>query len=306
MVDLVTFGVIIDDIIFPDGSSQMGILGGGGVQTAFGMRLWSPSVGLVSGVGEDYLEVVKSWLEESGIDEKGIHISDLPTPRAWQLLEYDERRTQIWRVPPEVIKAQLRRAVEFMPPEYRSAKGFHFGYHPDEPGLGFLEDLHSLGGIVSVEPFKAADHLPERENLHALLMKTDIFSANQREALSLVGEDDPLKQIKAFLELGAKQVVIRLGGQGSIAADSVSGKYVKVPAVPVDVVDPVGAGNAYCGGFLAGWVEHHDIAVAAVYGSVSASFLVEQVGVPAVNDGVMRISRQRLEELTSQVSAFTL
>jgi cytidine kinase len=36
---LITFSIIIDDIVFPDGSTRMGVLGGGGPQTAFGMRL---------------------------------------------------------------------------------------------------------------------------------------------------------------------------------------------------------------------------------------------------------------------------
>ena len=33
----VAFGIIIDDIVFPDGATHMGVLGGGGPQTAWGM-----------------------------------------------------------------------------------------------------------------------------------------------------------------------------------------------------------------------------------------------------------------------------
>ena len=57
---LVAFGIILDDIVFPDGHTAMGTLGGGGPQTAFGMRLpalagWIEQcqVGLVAGVGHD-------------------------------------------------------------------------------------------------------------------------------------------------------------------------------------------------------------------------------------------------------------
>jgi len=53
-IDAVAFGVIIDDIVYPDGSTVMGVLGGGGPQTAFGMRLWQERVGLAAGVGEDF------------------------------------------------------------------------------------------------------------------------------------------------------------------------------------------------------------------------------------------------------------
>jgi sugar/nucleoside kinase (ribokinase family) len=306
MVDLVTFGVIIDDIVFPDGTTKMGVLGGGGVQTAFGMRLWVPSVGLVAGVGQDYAQMVKAWLKEAKIDQSGLRISEMPTPRAWQLLEYDERRTQVWRVSSEVVHQQLGRSLKFLPEEYRRAKGFHFGMHMDEPDLEFLEALHGLDGVVSVEPFKTADHRPEKTVLRHILSNTDIFSANQLEAFSIVGEKEPLVQLKRFLDSGANVVVIRLGAKGSIVADRKSGKGARIPAVVVNAVDPVGAGNAYCGGFLAGWVQHASMEIAGVYAAVAASFLVEQVGVPMFNEDVRKESRKREDVLMPLVEIFDI
>jgi sugar/nucleoside kinase (ribokinase family) len=50
------------------------------------------------------------------------------------------------------------------------------------------------------------------------------------------------------------------------------------------VVDPTGAGNAYCGGFLAGYIETGDVLTAARYGAIAASFLVEQAGLPEINE----------------------
>lgn len=37
MIEYIAFGIIIDDIVFPDGHTQMSVLGGGGPQTAWGM-----------------------------------------------------------------------------------------------------------------------------------------------------------------------------------------------------------------------------------------------------------------------------
>ena len=45
MVDFFGFNIILDDIVFPDGQTRMGLLGGGGPQAAFGMRLWAESGG---------------------------------------------------------------------------------------------------------------------------------------------------------------------------------------------------------------------------------------------------------------------
>ena len=279
-INFVAFGVIFDDIVSPEGHTHMKVLGGGGPQTAFGMRLWSPEVGLAAGVYKDDLEFINSWLSRSEIDQAGIRSSSLPTPRAWQLLETDGRRTQVWRVSQETIQNQLHRSVGDLPADYRQASGFHFGIHPDTPDLDFMAFLHEFGGIVSVEPFKPADEVPTPKELRNLLTNIDIFSANQLEAYSLVSVADPKEQALALAEAGARVVVIRLGSGGSLVLEGLTGKWARIPAVPVQVIDPVGAGNAYCGGFLVGWSQTKDLKTAGMYGAVAASFLVEQVGVP--------------------------
>src|SRR5512137_575676 len=111
---LVAFGIILDDLVFPDGRTAMGTLGGGGPQTAFGMRLpalagWmeESEVGLIAGVGHDLPPSARKWLESADIDQTGVRETELPTPRAWQLLEAGGHRTQVWRVNGRVIGAQL-------------------------------------------------------------------------------------------------------------------------------------------------------------------------------------------------------
>ncbi|EIE88496.1 hypothetical protein RO3G_13207 [Rhizopus delemar RA 99-880] len=51
------------------------------------------------------------------------------------------------------------------------------------------------------------------------------------------------------------------------------------------IVDVTGAGNAFCGGYAAGWVQtEQDPVQSALYGAVSASFVVEQIGVPDLSE----------------------
>jgi len=309
MVALVAFGIILDDLVFPDGRTALGILGGGGPQTAFGMRLWSPSVGLVAAVNAADVPSVQNWLSDSGIDTGGIHCSDLPTPRAWQLMESDGRRTQLWRVEDLIVKHQLGRSLDKIPPDYRIAHGFHFGIHPDEDDdLAFIQDLRSLGGFISIEPFKPADRRPTQRQLQAILSQVDIFSTNLLEGQSLAGQASPPELARRFLDAGAPLVVIRLGPQGSLVAAvehnrrQQSNTLLQVPAVDVQVIDPVGAGNAYCGGFLAGWVQTQDLVIAGAWGAVAASFLVEQVGVPPITAKRLAQARQRAGDLIPRIA----
>ncbi len=305
-MNYVTFSIIIDDIVFPIGETRMGILGGGGPQTAFGMRLWSDSVGIVAGVGSEFPHEARSWFEQSGIDLTGVRRTDEPTPRAWQLLERDGSRTMIWRVPRSAVKSHLSRRIEQIPDTYRSACGFHLGVHPEQPDLGFIRHLRQLGGLVSLEPFKPATIPLNANTLTHLLSAADIFSPNHIEAISLVGEGQPEELIQRFFKLGAKLVALRLGGEGALVADRVSGRAVRIPALPVRVIDPVGAGNAFCGGFLVGWRETGSLETAGLYGTVSASFLLEQIGVPACTKSVRTEAMQRLEALRPQMQSYQI
>lgn len=281
-MDFVTFSLIIDDIVFPDGQTAMGVLGGGGPQTAFGLKLWADRVGLVGGIGSDLPPAALAWLEASGIDTQGLrHSAQWPTPRAWQILEADGRRTQVWRIPGPAIGAQLGRRMECLPPSYRRARGFHLGVHPEEPGLDFIRALRGAGGVVSIEPFRPSTRPLSEIELRALVSAGQIFSPNEAEAESLVGPGEPVELIRRLAEAGAEIVALRQGKKGATVHCPGNGETWHIPAFATSAVDLTGAGNAFCGGFLAGWVQTGDLRQAGLYGVVAASFLVEQVGLPA-------------------------
>ncbi|GAB4453963.1 MAG: carbohydrate kinase family protein [Anaerolineae bacterium] len=280
-VDFVTFSLIIDDIVFPDGRTAMGTLGGGGPQTAFGLRLWAERVGLVAGVGDDLPTGAADWLAATGIDAAGLRRPPgLPTPRAWQVLEADGRRTQVWRLPPEQIWAQLGRSLDKVPPAYRQARAFHLGVHPEEPDLEFIAALRGLGALVSIEPFRAAQRPLTEAELRALLSAGQIFSPNEAEARSLVGDGEPPELLARLAAFGAQIVALRQGAGGALVHRADTGETWHIPAVDTTVTDPTGAGNAFCGGFLAGWVNSGSLSHAGLCGAVAASFLVEQMGLP--------------------------
>ena len=304
-MDFVTFSLIIDDIVFPDGQTAMDILGGGGPQTAFGMKLWADKVGLVGGVGDDLPPGAQSWLDMAGIDAGGLRRSDAwPTPRAWQVLEADGRRTQVWRIPGPAIGAQLGHSWEKLPPDYRRARGFHLGVHPETPDLDFIKVLRENGAVVSIEPFRPAERPLTEVELGTLLAAGHIFSPNQREAESLVGPGAPLELIQRLVEAGAKVVALRQGPTGATVHRADTAETWYIPTVETTVVDSTGAGNAFCGGFLVGWVQTGDVRLAGLYGATAASFLVEQVGLPPGSEGAMerlcQEAQRRLVNLRSR------
>lgn len=96
----VCFSLIIDDLVFPDGSTSMGQLGGGGPQSLFGYQLYQSQparVALAAGVGTDLPKSCLNALRLVGVEASTLLQTESNTPRAWQLTELDGRRTQVCR-----------------------------------------------------------------------------------------------------------------------------------------------------------------------------------------------------------------
>jgi 2-dehydro-3-deoxygluconokinase len=85
--------------------------------------------------------------------------------------------------------------------------------------------------------------------------------------------------------LGPTTVVAKLGAEGALGLQS-GGRAIHAAAfeVPI-VVDPVGAGDAFCAGFIAGRLEGTDLATALRMGNACGALAVaasgDQAGLPA-------------------------
>jgi len=127
----------------------------------------------------------------------------------------------------------------------------------------------------------------------SLLSLVDFYLPSSVEARVMFGSDNPEAAAKAFANSGPRAVVVKLGPEGCLVYDALSGQVAHVPAFG-SAVDPTGAGDAFCGGFLAGYVSTGDAIAAAQYGSVSASFAVESVGMASLMDPDLNSLDERL------------
>ncbi|MDQ0754631.1 sugar kinase [Arthrobacter sp. B3I4] len=83
-----------------------------------------------------------------------------------------------------------------------------------------------------------------------LARQADVVFAGDDEAAIFVGNaSDPLELAHRVAQLGPGQVVVKLGERGCVAL--VDGQEYRQDAVPVRVLDTVGAGDAFVGGYLA-------------------------------------------------------
>ncbi|MEM6528024.1 MAG: carbohydrate kinase family protein [Chloroflexota bacterium] len=280
---VVGYGIMVDDIVFPDGKTRMGLLGGGGPQTAWGAAAATgdgTQAGLVAGVGNDLDAVDMRPLHNANINMDGIRQTQHPTPRAWQVLEWSGLRRHVWRVPVDTLDEQLARGYDVLPASYHDAAYFHWGIDPGNttPDQNWTTGLITQGGKVSIEPYQPPPQPLSPEALKELVSPLALFTANQTEAEGITGKTDNTDIIRAFREAGCDYLALRNGSLGSLVVDINSGEAVHVPAVPTDVVDVVGAGNAFNGALLI--TLEQGIAEAACYASAAASYMIEQVGMP--------------------------
>ena len=120
----------------------------------------------------------------------------------------------------------------------------------------------------------------------AALAHATVAVGNREEVEVAVGTRDPDAAAEALLELGVQLAVVKRGPEGTLARTRE--ERVEVPAVPVDVVCGLGAGDAFGGalvhGLLAGWPLERTIRLANAAGAHVAGQLACADAMPVLSD----------------------
>src|ERR1700755_1027884 len=107
------------------------------------------------------------------------------------------------------------------------------------------------------------------------------------ECETAVGEREPLAAAQALHGFGVKLAVVKQGPKGVLADDGTTA--VEVPPVPVDVMNGLGAGDAFggalCHGLLAGWDIERVMRFANAAGAIVASRLARSGAIPPAGEG---------------------
>ena len=98
----------------------------------------------------------------------------------------------------------------------------------------------------------AAAHL---DRIRRLLPRTDILKTSTEDLGFLVPGRDVPAAARTLLGWGARCVLVT-DGPAPVQVFAPDGRQFSVPVPPAEVVDTVGAGDAFGGGFLAWWAEH--------------------------------------------------
>lgn len=125
------------------------------------------------------------------------------------------------------------------------------------PGGAVLERFLSRARgrcTVSVDPNLRAGLLPDLDATRAAVLRwlalADVVKASTGDLALLYPGEDPEQVVRDWARLGPGLVVLTRAGQGALAVLARTGEVVRRPAVPVTVVDTVGAGDTFTAGML--------------------------------------------------------
>ncbi len=294
--------IIIDDIVYPDGRTSMGVLGGGGTHAAYGIALAGERGGLVGLVGDDLPADIRERLSND-FDISGLAWSPHPQLRGWQIFEWNGVRNEIFRV--EVIEPFMDHPfADSADIPYTSVRGLTLLREP-EFVAGWRQRFPAA--TLLWEPIRVFMLSAEHERFVSGIRDVDIVSPNLHEAQTMYGLDDELEIMRRMLADGVKVAALRMGERGSLVAKQGADEAHFIPAVQVpDLVDQTGAGNTYCGGFLVGYVRSGDVIAAGCFGAAAASFTLEYVGCARIPDNLDAEWQRRLDEAQRGLRTATL
>lgn len=241
-------------------SERHSAFGGGAANIAAGIARLEEPCTLISAVGADFSgSEYDRWMSHLGIVREFFVVPDLPTPAAFIFTDEDGNQITYfdWGAS-RVFAEEEAPALPFV--------------HLATADPGFNLRVAEKSNFSSFDPGQDI-HRYSKEHLSGILGRISLLFANQHEVQGMcrilnLREEEIVAQVPL--------AVFTMGAGGSVLHED--GTTMHIPAIPVRMVDPTGAGDAYRAGFLTAYVRGYTPADCCRIGTVMASFVVEHGG----------------------------
>ena len=240
-------------------------LGGTATNVAVGAARYGHRTAVITKVGNDpFGGYVRKALRGFGVDDRYVWtdpalrtpvvFTELFPPDSFPILFYREPKAPDMNLALDELDLDAVKAARIF---WTTGTGLS-----DEPSrtatLGALEARGRSGITVHDLDYREM-FWPSPEEAGAYqrraLAQATVTVGNREEASVAVGEDEPEGLAKRLLDLGLDLAVVKLGPEGVLVASS--DHMERVPPVRVEVVNGLGAGDAFgaalCHGLLMGW-----------------------------------------------------
>ncbi|BBC29451.1 5-dehydro-2-deoxygluconokinase [Streptomyces graminofaciens] len=261
-------------------------LGGSPTNVAVAAARYGHTASVVTKTGRDpFGDFVRQALEGYGVDAGFVGTSDIaPTPVTFcEIFPPDDFPLYFYRLPKapdldirpdELDLDAVRDASVFW------MTGTGLSEEPSRSAtLAALAHRAKAGTTVfdlDWRPMFWADPSGARAYYAEALRHTTVAVGNLDECEVATGEREPYAAAKALLAAGVELAVVKQGPKGVLAMTR-DGSTAEIPPVPVDVVNGLGAGDAFggalCHGLLSGWDTRRTVSFANAAGAIVAGRL---------------------------------
>ncbi len=269
----------LDDTVTPAGSWPAAP-GGDSLYAALGARVWGWPAAILTRVGEDYPADHLARFRAFGIATSLVIPAPGPTVHYRVTYPIGGERTFEHLTPPERL-AELSPGADDLA-LVRDAGWLHVAAMPIEHQALAVARGRELGIGVSLDPHE--EYVAGHRTTLGGLIGGSVFLPSELEvgllfpdlAAALDGLALARGAARRLERMGARLVAVKLGVQGSLIR--AGGLERHLPALDVRVVDPTGAGDAYCGGFIAGLLATGSPLAATACGTISAALVIGDFG----------------------------
>lgn len=294
--DLVLLGnLLVDDIVYADGSTRMAQPGGAMLYASLAAVLWGASTGCVSVQGDDYPVSMLAELRARGVLLDGIRRLGANGIRTWLLHEGNLRRV-IHRLGCPSHEA-VSPTPDDVPAAWRRARAFHLAPMPLATQTALVRAIRAWEApespaFVSVDPYVLVTPetlAPWRE----LLAHVDAFFPSADEMLLPGADDDPAGSLGSLACGRLRYVFAKRGAAGGVLFDAHERRLHDWPALTPAAVEPTGAGDAFMAGFVTATLAGRSADDALRRGAVTAGFAIAGPG----PEGLLNATRARADAL---------
>jgi ribokinase len=303
--DLLIIGqATIDDIFEEDqGAISLETPGGDSIYATIGATAWPIDVAVVTCVGADYPKekLMHATCNSARTDWGALSVYDGPSIRDKALYHKDGSRTYTFDDP--TLLDTLSPGPEDVPPSMSRARHVHLAPENIYQQLELVRFFRKRSAVVTLD---VETHFFENHKsvLEEMLAHDPIFvpSLEHVQQLSGIMSASPSEIWPWVRHCGVRLAVVKCGARGAWVFDVPRKEVWKVGVVPdLDIVDVTGAGDSFCGGYVAGLILGRDPVKAAAYGAVSASFVVESLGAQCPRHYSIEEARHRLEVVLAEL-----
>lgn len=279
---LVVGSVAYDGIETPFGQVDR-TLGGSATYISLASSYFSNPLNLVGVVGNDFADEDIELLKNRNIDLEGLQVDESGKSFFWKGKYHYDLNSR------DTLDTQLNVFEHFepiIPDSYKDSKFVALGNIQPDLQVQVLDQVKDPDFVLmDTMNFWIEGALDE---LKEALKRVNMLVINDSEARELADEPNLNKAAKQIIAMGPGNLIIKKGEHGALLFTEE--EFFSVPAYPVsNIFDPTGAGDTFLGG-LVGWLSYTDdlsetnLRRAVTFGSVMASFCVEEFGTGRLRD----------------------